>query len=183
VDDSELSARLTGLERRLTRSLYALGVLAGIAGVAISWLATWTPKILTAERFVLKDAGGAVRGEWAPSSTIAGEENGKPVEASTTCLVMRSMGRSRVFLCAPWEEPGDASLTLGHSTGSQASLTAGAFNGQLLLTTRVNPEDKRPRSLALLMASHVDSGMTLRHDQRTSMWTAAGAVALSRPSP
>lgn len=183
VDDSELSARLSALERRVTHSLYAVGILAGVAGVAVSWLATRTAKKVTAERFVLKDAGGAVRGEWAPNTAIAGEENGQPIEASITCLMMRSVGRSRAALCAPWEEPGDATLTLGHSTGSQASLIAGAFNGQVVLTTRVRAEDRRPRSLALLMASHVDSGMTLRHDQKTARWGADGALAPSPPAP
>jgi hypothetical protein len=177
VDDFELSARLSALDRQYRRSLFVQGAFAAVGGLAIAWLAARTPKTVTAERFVLEDAGGAVRGEWAPSTAIAGEENGKPVEASITCLAMRSMDRSTASLCAPWEEPGVADLRLRHSTGTQASLVADAFNGQVMVTTRVRAEDAFPRSLAVVAASHADSWMILRHDQNASRWTAAGAAS------
>lgn len=182
MEDLDLSARLNAFERRYARALFVQALFAAVAGLAIVWLAVRTPKTVAAERYVLRDTSGQVRGEWAPTREITGEENGKPMEASTTCLVMRSMGRSRASLCVPWEEPGDsARLSLGHGTGSKASLIAGAFNGQVILTSRASAEDKNPRSLAVLIASHVESGMTLRYDKKASRWTSAGAVTPSPP--
>lgn len=141
---------------------------------AIGWLALRTPRTVTAERFVLRDPGGQTRGEWGATQTSAGEQDGQPVVASVTCLHMQSTGRSRARLCAPWDEPGEARLTLADGTGSQAALVASPYNGQLMLTARGRAEDQKPRSLALLMASHLDSGVTLRHADKTSMWTSAG---------
>jgi hypothetical protein len=177
MSDADLAAQMSALEKRCARLTLAVAVLGVAAGAALAWLAVRTPKIVTAQRYVLEDSGGQMRGEWAPSEASAGEENGKPVVASITCLQMRSTGRSRARLCAPWDEPGEPRLSLTDSTGSQASMIAAPFNAQVTLTTRAKADDQRPRSLALLMASHADSGVTLRHDGTASIWTSAGSVA------
>lgn len=116
MGESELSARVRLLEERHRRAQLSQGILAVVAGIVVLWLAVRTPKAVTAERVVLRDAGGQVRGAWAPSTRIVAEENGKDLEASITCLTMRSVGRSRALLCAPWEEPSEPTPTLGHST-------------------------------------------------------------------
>ena len=185
-DASVLEARVRLLERghrRLRLVCIALVLsLVAVAGAAVAWLVARTPTTVTAERFVLKDSGGEIRGEWAPSGVIAGEENEQHVVASITCLTMRSPKRSRASLCAPWDEPGESGLSLRDSTGTQASMSAGPLNGQVFLTARASVEDQRPRSRALLMASHVESAVMLRHDQTTSRWNSTGSVAPS-PSP
>lgn len=182
MDDSDLAGRIKALERRCALLVLGVAALVVVAGAAVAWLAVWTPKTVTAQRYVLQDSGGQLRGEWAPTEAIGGEENGRPVVASITCLSMRSAGRSRARLCAPWDEPGEPRLSLADNTGSQASMTAGAFNAQVVLTTRASADDQHPRSLALVMASHLDSGVTLRHDGKASRWSSAGTVAPS-PSP
>jgi hypothetical protein len=152
--------------------------LAVACACVFAWSIGRHPKDVTAERFVLTDSRGAIRGEWGPSAELAGEIDGKAVDVETTCLVMTKPGKSHASLCVPWEADGDASLGLRDDTGSQVNVIAGPHNGQVLITARATPKD-RPTSLALLMASHVDSAVTLRHGKTASYWTSGGATAPS----
>lgn len=177
----DAETRITRLEQRCARLSYALLATVALVATAVAWGVLRHPKTVVAQRYVLNDESGATRGEWGPSNVIAGEENGKPVLASTTCLNMASKKRSGVKLCSPWEEPGDAMLTLSHTTGTQTSLVAGPFTGQAIVTT-AGAEERSPKNLALLIASPSDSGVTLRHGRAASSWTSAGAVGSAAAS-
>jgi len=134
---SVLETRVRLLERGHRRLVLVCIALAVCLAASVFSRAFWVPRELSAQRFLLIDAGGETRGEWAPSDVIAGEMDGKPQPYSETCLRMRgqksSGGRSGgVRLCGPWDPLGGPSLSMSEQNGASLQANVDAYTVTIL---------------------------------------------------
>jgi hypothetical protein len=131
-DESVLEARIRLLERGQRRLLLVCILLAICLAASVSFRAFWLPREVSAQRFLLKDAGGRTRGEWGPMDVVAGEIDGETQHASATCFRLVGQSADSAKLCAPWDPYGGPSLVMRQQTGASLDVVLDAYTVSIL---------------------------------------------------
>jgi hypothetical protein len=178
MTETELESRVLWLERRCRALLLALAVVGTTLVAAVLWILLRTPGVISAERFVLKDRHGEMRGEWGPSWRISGEVDGKPTQSSTTCLNLRNPHGAALLACTPWEGPGPSMLFLQSERGAKVLLSADAFQATSRLEAR-KPGAEAASAIADSSVSHVGGWSRLRDNARGTVLVEPEGLSIS----
>jgi hypothetical protein len=131
-DTAALETRVRLLERAQRRLVIAcLGLATGLGASVLSPV-FWAPREVSAQRFLLKDAGGETRGQWGPTDVLAGEIDGETQHASATCLHLMGHKSAGVDLCVPWDPYGGPSLVMSEESGASLHVALDAYTVSIL---------------------------------------------------
>ena len=147
---SALEQRILRLERQNVLLRWTIcAVLLGVCAF-LSCRTLGVGDEVVARSFILRDADGRVRGEWAPSEELLPSENGVGVTASITCLRLRDrQGLVAFQACGRWDDDAASSLLVSSTTGARISIAADSEGASVRVGNQRTPEIPRPPHVGL----------------------------------
>lgn len=156
MDLASLETRLIRLERQNFLLKCMLSLLLCVGGFLSCRIPVDDATTVVAQSFVLRDATGKVRGEWASSQELLPSENGAETVASITCLRLRDSEGGLAFqACGRWDANTASGLLLSDTTGARVSLNADGEGASLSVGNQRTPDKPRPPHVGL--AADADS--------------------------